>query len=453
MVFAAGFGSSGTTGSVHIDRPADRAEAEEVLTGRPLTEGYRPSIPAAMYSAGRGVQWFPTMLGDVEQMLLHPCVITPYNYYKSAINTVTFHVKARKKSVAQFILRESQRFWTSALTAVQEGYDYGWIGGEVSYKIDERDHLCFDRLSTFHPLDTWALVKRDEYRGLSVANAYTNRASRTGDGDRKGVGRTALWGPTNAFPGKAFWFAHNRRWDRFYGRSQLYGAWRPWRRLGFRDGAEEVVDGGVYRFAYRGPILYYPPNAFARADGSVDYDAANMKAREFVEMAKAGVSVAFPNIYDEQGHRKWELDWPEHVINVSSLVEYCHYLEQQISLGIGVPPELIQAADTGSGWSGRKIPMQGFYHGQTGNARAIFAAFRQQILEPLVWWNFGPEAARSFDVGVELKLPKALSGDEQQQPGMGAPPPGGMGGEQGAEPGGAEGGGNPLAGLLGGGGQ
>ena len=420
----AGYAGTAAIGGVALRRPGNENDAEKVLTGAPMTRGYKPSIPSAMFQATRGQAYMPSMLADVEVMLLHPCVVAPYLYYRAAIASVKFKIKASSSAVGEFVLAELQKFWSRCLTAVQDAYDYGWIAGELSYQYD-KGLLGLYSLETFHPLDCWALTVEENYVGVSVQNIPG------------AAGRQSLWGP-DKYPAKGFWYAHNRRWDRYYGRSQLYGAWRPWRRLGFRDGAEEVIDAGVYRFAYRGPIMRYPVRSFARADGTIDYDGAQSKAREFVENAKAGASVALPNTRDEKGNYEWEIDWPDHTINVQSLVEYAKYLEAQISLGIGVPMELLQAADTGSGWSGRKVPMLGFYQGQKRNANAKVTAWKWQIGDPLVAWNFGPDAW--FEVGTELVLPGALSEEGQQPPGGGMPPP---------PPGG---GGNPLAGLMGGGG-
>lgn len=419
---SAGFNGTSVTGGIRMETPRSESQAEDILTGPPLTNGYKPSIPAAFFQATRGQAFLPSMLADVEGMLLHPVVITPYEYYKSAIQSVKFRVRASSSEVGSFVLTEIQKFWGRCLAKVQEGYDYGWVGGELSYKY-EKGKLGLHTLDTFHPLDSWALTRDHDYVGVSVINVP----------DRKE--RVTLWAAED-YPAKAFWFSHNRRWDRYYGRSQLYGAWRPWRRLAHRDGAEEVIDAGVYRFAYRGPIMRYPVKAFAKPDGSVDYDGARNKAREFVENAKAGVGVALPNSRDEKGEYEWVIDWPDHTINVSSLVEYAKYLEGQVSLGVGVPLELLQASDTGSGWSGRKVPMLGFYQGQKKNANAVTNAWKGQVGDPLVAWNYGPEAW--FEIGAELMLPGGLS-DDQQQPGAGGQPP--------PPPGG---GGNPLAGLMGG---
>jgi hypothetical protein len=442
---------SGTRGAVEVPRPESRAEAEKVLTGAPLTRGYRPSIPAVFYAATRGGQMYPTMLGDVEQMLLHPVVQTPYNYFKSAISTVTFHVKSKKKHVAKFVLGQLQRFWQRCLDRMQDVYDYGWLGGECTYERDRQTGLLGLRgIETFHPLDTWALTHRGEYRGVSLVSGASEMATAQGKNQppQRQHGKQSLWGATHGWPAKGFWLSHNRRWDRFYGRSQLYGAWRPWRRLATRDAAEEVVDGAIYRFAYKGPIMRYPEKSFQKANGEVDFDAAQNQARVFCENAKAGVSVALPNTRDEHGNYLWEIDWPDHTIAVDGLLAYCDKLEAQISLGIGVPPELIQASDTGSGWSGRKIPLLGFFHSQQKNARLQVWAWKQQIGDSLAVWNFGKDA--TFEVAVEIKLPAAVSGEQPQQPG------GMAGGGVQSAPGQAEEGAgdsdesNPLAGLMGG---
>jgi len=92
--------------------------------------------------------------------------------------------------------------------------------------------------------------------------------------------------------------------------------------------------------------------------------------------------------------------------------------------GIGVPNELIEAAETGSGYSGRAIPLEGFLQGQQEIANALLQLFVTQCLRPLVYWNrhyfqqFGP---LDFEVCVanllETKL-KAAMNPGGAEPGM-----------------------------------
>lgn len=388
--------------------PRSKGDAQAILTGEPLTLGYRPSLPVTLFWTRNGHFAPYSLWTRVEEMLTHPRVELPYNYYKSGIAHAVFKVKGPNPRVCQFYQDDVKRFWTRGLDQIQHSYDYGWDGLEVCYSKD-RSIMKFEGLFDFHPLDCWALTVKNKYCGVAVQNV---------DGGRN-KGKVKLWGPRH-WPAKGFWMTHNRRFNRWYGRSQLYGAYRPYLRLADRDGAEEVTDGGFYRFAYRGPFMRYPPQAFRKADGSddIDYDAAREKSREFTEQAKAGVSVALPNTKDDKGDYLWSIDWPQATMDVKNLMDYVYNLHKEISWGIGVPPELMEASDTGSGWSGRKIPMIGYFMGQLRNARGILWAYRRQIGDPLAMWNYGA-APSDYEIEVSLKVPDEITGADQQAIGMG----------------------------------
>ncbi|MDE2097170.1 MAG: hypothetical protein KGL39_07980 [Patescibacteria group bacterium] len=383
-----------------MPEPDNAKDAESVLAGEPLTLGYRPSLPVSTFWDRAG-SYVTTILPDVEAMMLHPHIFMPYSYYKSGIATCEFEVKANSAALKRDAESWINRFWERSLDSLQHSYDYGWNGYEVCYTWED-GKLVFDSLQDFFPLDVWVMTQDRQYRGVAVQNVQGAK------------GKVRLWGPQH-WPAKGFWFAHNRRFHRWYGRSQLYGAWRPWRRLAFRDGMEEVVDGACYRMGYRGPEMRYPTDTFKRkgTNGSdVDYDAAREKAREFAENAKAGVSVALPNTRDEKGEYKWQINWPDHVMDVGPLVEVIKLHWHEMCWGIGVPPELIEASETGAGYSGRKIPMIGFFIGQRRNARNGVFAWKEQIGDPLAKWNYGEEA--KFEVTAHVKVPDELNEDVKQ---------------------------------------
>lgn len=388
--------SNGSLGNNHV---------AEILQEE-ATVGYRPQMPLeSMWSAGTE---FPqiTLRRDIEYMQMHPIVINALEYYCSGISGVKFwggpdqsnpdNDKGKPISldprVAQFVLAHCERYWNRGLSLVQQGgYPYGWVGGEHIYK-ERMGMLTWDHLKTFHPNDTHFLTDvRDESPvGIRV----------------KGIKKKPpldLWFASERIPAKAVWYPHRPRFGQFYGRSQLLGAWRPWRRLAWKDGTEQVVDAAVYRAGYRGPMVYYPPgNTAPTAKTGVpatNLDGGNLSrrdnrdvARQIGEYAKAGATVTIPsNQYTqaEGGGKKWEFVWPEHVMDVRPLIDEARYLEEQIMLGILVPPELVKAGGTGSGYSGRSIPREAFLAGQQKVADALLEIFVEQVVRPLVLWNFG----------------------------------------------------------------
>lgn len=253
--------------------------------------------------------------------------------------------------------------------------------------------LTWSHLKGFHPNDghILTLAPRD----------YTPIGARIKN--IRGRDAIDLWFASDRVPAKAAWYAHRPRFGQPYGRSQLTGAWRPWRRLGWRDAVEQVIDAAIYRAGYHGPTVKYPPGHSAPTSRqgvpatTVDGGGLSRRenrdvARQTIEWAKAGAGIALSSEKYSQaqgGGDKWDVKWPDHVMDVSPLINAAKYLEDQIMLGIGVPPELVKAGGTGSGYSGRSIPREAFLDGQQKVADAMLQMFVEQVIRPLVLWNFG----------------------------------------------------------------
>jgi hypothetical protein len=233
-----------------------------------------------------------------------------------------------------------------------------------------------------------------------------------------------LWFASGSIPAKACWYPHRPRFNQFYGRSQLLGAWRPWRRLGWRDAVEQVIDAAIYRAGYSGPTVAHPPG-FSGATAKPGIPAATQDsqggsrreyrdiARQMIEWAKAGAGFTHSSeVYPGTSIPKWAIKWPEHVMDVRPLIEAARYLEDQIMLGIGVPPELVKAGGAGSGYSGRSIPREAFLDGQQHIADAMLQIFVEQVVRPLVLWNFGPIP---FQVSVKSLLHSQADAKTREQ--------------------------------------
>lgn len=408
-------GSSNSNGNLDMDAVAEVLQEE-------VTAGYRPQMPLeGMWHSGDIPQ--VTLRRDIEFMSMHPIVMVAMEYYRSGISGAEFwggpdHLNpdndkgkpiSADQRVAEFVVAHCERFWQRGVPLIQEGgYPYGWAAGEYIYK-EVNGMLVWSHLKDFHPNDAHILTLKYQPIGVRVKNIREKQPINLHLG-------------SETVPAKACWYPHRPRFNQFYGRSQLLGAWRPWRRLGWRDGTEQVIDAAVYRAGYCGPIIGHPQEDMPTAqpgipatqvDGrGVSRRSARDVARQMIELAKAGAGFTKPTTKYSQaqgGGDKWTIDFPEHVMDVNPLIEEARYLEDQIMLGIGVPPELVKAGGTGSGYSGRSIPREAFLDGQQRIADAILQMFVEQVLKPLVRWNFGDVM---FEVSVKSLL-KTQSGDKQ----------------------------------------
>ena len=437
-----GANGAATNGAVDMNAIADALQED-------ATVGYRPVMPLESLWLGGSDMPQVTLRRDLEFMQMHPVVLTALEYYKSGIAGAEFwggpdqanpdNEQGKPISpdpkVSQFVLAHVERFWQRGVPLLQEGYAYGWAPGEHIYK-EVQGMLVWSHMKGFHPNDSYILTLNFQPVGVRVKNI------RTAPGDMAPKpGQVDLWFASENIPAKACWYAHRPRFNQFYGRSQLIGAWRPWRRLGWRDAVEQVIDAAIYRAGYAGPIVRFPPGSAAptsqqgvpatRLDGGGLSRRENRDvARQFVEWAKAGAGFALSSESYPQaqgGGKKWDVERQEHVMDVGPLIKAAEYLEDQIMLGIGVPPELVKAGGTGSGYSGRSIPREAFLDGQQKVADAILQMFVEQVLKPLVLWNFG-----DVPFAVQCKsLLKSQAEDKQGEEGQ----QGGAQGQQHMEPG------------------
>jgi hypothetical protein len=418
---------------------------EEVIVDKLQSEatfGYKATIPLETLWAGAGDTPLITLRRDIEFMQMHPVVSAGMDYYCSGIAGAEFwggpadpsngqeadpnvdpnmappapteKPICKDSRVESFILAHCRAFWQRGLPNIQDGgYPYGWATGEHVYK-EADGMLVWSHLRDVHPYDGSILTLNYQPVGVRIKNL-------------RGRQPIDLWFASKSIPAKACWYAHRPRFGQFHGRSQLTGAWRPWRRLGWRDAVEQVIDAAIYRAGYKGPVVGHPPEDMQTSQSGVpgtrvDGQGGNRRsardvARQMVEWAKAGAgftksTAKYPASMG--GGDKWTIEFPEHAMDVRPLIEAAHYLEDQILLGMGIPPELIRAGGVGSGYAGRSIPREAFLDGQQKIANAILLMYVDQVVRPLVLWNFG-----DIPFHVECKsLLQTQSADKQGEGGI-----------------------------------
>lgn len=391
------------------------ADAEEYL-GSQITAGYKPQLPVYSF---RDEYFNPfEFFWDIEAMLRHDSVTTPLTNVMAPISQMQVKVDASSTRVAKFVIDEWQKFLEMYIPTVQQNaYPYGWMGAELKYGIERGVQVVTD-FKDFNPRDVVALVKKSDTVGIRVNNVPS--------------GAKDLPGSRKGFPAKGFFYAHRPRYGNRYGRSQIEAAWKPWRRLTGRNGVEEVTDIGIYRYG-TGTVVVGAPlqdtqskNQPATTSPS-GRQSALQRALEIAENLKAGSAVAKPNVYDNKGNPLWTIDFEQPRTNVPELLQAGDALRGECSKAIGFPPELIEAAETGSGFSGRIIPLQGFLMSLQPVAQGLFYAWFTQVGRPLVWWNFGPNAwVRPRVIPLLVSYRTAAMPQQPQQQGLQQPQQGGQ---------------------------
>ena len=292
----------------------------------------------------------------------------------------------------KFIEENLSRFWRNSVERVLNALEWGFSGSEVIYR--NRDGVIeFENTRTVAPYDSRVVTKNGKKVGMLVKRVPGRR------------GRVYVGGP------KSFWFVNRREINPWYGESKLLGAFEPWYELVTDGGAKDVRRLYYYKYAFRGDTMYYPQGSTNTADANGTIKQNKDLAREIVEKMRAGAVAVMPNTTDPvTGNKLWELIPAQSGPGSVDVLDYYDRLRNEIREGLGVPPEIFTAAQTGSGYSGRVIPQEGFDASLQSLVNWLVHDFDDQILQPLVAINFGPEALNRYEI-----IPKNL-GDLQSKP-------------------------------------
>lgn len=365
------------------------------------TADYRPSahgLPVWWWSWGN--QQFSYNL--VEWMLLDPQVRLGLRMLRAPLAKAQFVVDCPNAEVRKFCIEQLVRLWKHR-TAIVRSFEYGWSAAEVLYRLDAQGRICVDGLKDFHPLDVRPITYTEgpqigQYAGFSVRGMKANN------------GKVWLPGPYPGKPAKGLWIANEAKFGRLYGESVLVGCYLPWDEKNSKDGFRQLRLLWWYKNSYDNGIVRHP-EGINPEDGRpyMDY------AREMGEKMRAGASLTLPSSRDEHGQYQWEYERPQAPQPPPGMQEYKSDLDDDILIGMGVPPEIFKSDSSGA-YAGVRVPQQAFYEIETDRLRDFVRQVCTQVVIPLAELNFG---RTRIDVDV-----KPLAPPDPQSP---AQPDGGDG--------------------------
>jgi hypothetical protein len=381
--------------------------AEHFLTGR-KSQGYKVAGVFGGGYAARTIDDRPLFTWmQADRMRRDPQVDFGLRIIRSPIYGATWDVKCRSTRVAEFVHQTLMRFWQRGLRKTFRFFEYGVSVGEISHKL-ESGLVQFDRLDDFHPRDSRPLEFLEGRRRGELAGIKLNNIA--GDGQ----------GQANILAPHCWWFPGEAEYGSLYGRPRLAGAYEPWLEKRGRNGATDSRRLWYKKCAFRGGVMRHPPGMTDMGDESASVLRSNQDiAREICEKFENGGILALLNTTDEHGNPLWAYEPPASHPDVAGLREYPKDLDREILIGLGVPPELVEAATVGSGYSGRAIPAQVFFTSIDEIIALILDVVDRLIVRPLVRLNFG-------NVPYHI-LPRSLAALVAKEPGGSGQPKGGDG--------------------------
>lgn len=310
-------------------------------------------------------------LSMIEPMIADPRINLGIEMIKGPIlQNTRFFVDTDDPDIKEYVTKQLTRFWMTSAAVALEAIEWGFIGHEVLYRVEE-GVLQFDTLKHLASLDVRPMHKDSRFVGMTV---------RTRTGDHPGDGKVFVGVP------KAFWHIHNRQKNRWFGRSRLFGAYIPWWESWSDGGARDIRRLFFHKYAYDGGIMYHPEGTYKDQSGATRLNRD--LALDIVEKKKSGGVMAMPNTMENENQRAWEYIPPQVFPTPDGVLQYQQELRDEIFEGIGIPPEVAQAEGTGA-FAGRRVPQQAFYSTLQTLVVWLLGDLRDWILDPLLDINFG----------------------------------------------------------------
>ena len=274
----------------------------------------------------------------------------------------------------RFVVRQLKRWWRNAASKMLTAMEWGYMGGQVMYKRGPSGMIEYDCLQQIHANDVRPVTVGQRLVGIVV-----ERPNDHGGGGQRFIGGE-----------KALWHVHWRHVDPWYGQTRYYHAFDPWNELYSEGGALDVRRLYYYKHVYQGDIGRFP-------EGSAPPDQNSNGARnphrdimrEIIESMRAGSVVNLPSERDPvTGEYLWDIESKERTgQEAKDVLEYVNTLKRELVEGVGLSEEIFQAANTGSGFSGRKIPEQAFRGWLSEIAFWMVSDFDEQVIRPLIRRN------------------------------------------------------------------
>lgn len=176
--------------------------------------------------------------------------------------------------------------------------------------------------------------------------------------------------------------------DHSYGCSLLERAYGAWLEKWTEGGVKDTLRLRMVKDAYIGDIFWYPPDRQAQLPNGQSVSWRDL-ARELANHRASGGALALPLLYDHEGRRLVDYTPPQDVTGATHIFEWKRDIDREIWKALEIPPEILEASGTGSGYSGRSIPFMVALASVQQEFDEIVRCVDRDLLRPLVTLQFG----------------------------------------------------------------
>lgn len=288
----------------------------------------------------------------------------------------------------EWILDTWKKIWATSSEVLLEHKVYGHLGTEFVYKKIDGEYE-FKYVKPIHPSDTQVLLHKDTGDPCGIKVQPSSRWSRylpkvIGGMETEPAKEGYMLNP------KGVWLTHKREFGSPYGVSAYLSAWPNFWEKWMKGGARKQRQLYYMKYSLWGVVSRYPNEMIKRADGSSVHGSILM--REAVDSLMSGFGMNLPSdSFDASngGKYKFDISPPFSLQAGPDIEQWVDGCDARIFDGIGTPKEIIKAATSGSGYSGRSIPMMMFCFILQMEFAAILSQIKEQHLFPMAHRRFG----------------------------------------------------------------
>lgn len=336
-----------------------------------LSRHYRPSADAGHVRMTLD-RLPPFTLYTADLMLRDPHVLFGLMVRNGALLNAEVEVSGNPRQV-EFVREQFQRIWQHFGGMLLRAKRYGYLPLEATYREIHAGPfagmLGVKHLHDFHPRDGQLMLRGGEVAGVRFRSAGGNE--------------TLL--PTPA----SVWLTYDQQYGNPYGRSINENSYPLWYEKWMQHGAKDVLRLRMMKDGYSGDIFWVPDELVPLPDGTkVHYMDIVKKAQQ---SRLAGSSMTLIKKFDTQGRELTGYTPPHDNGRPEGILEWNDRIDWDIWKGQGVYREVFEAATSGSGFSGRSIPLLMFLGSVSEELKELLACLDRDLLRPLTHINFGVE--------------------------------------------------------------
>lgn len=383
----------------------ERVDVESLVGRQRQTQRYRPTVIGGE-QYGRALDGRPRFTyAEADRMTPHPQIDFGLRILRAPLYRVTWTVEADSPKVGKYVDEQLRNFWDGHLRQITTStFSYGVSCGELSDRVS-RGQIVFDRFDDVHPQDAKPIrftdgKNKNQWAGVQIKGLTDGKSN---------AGASDIQAP------HAWWFPGEAQFGNYWGVPRLKGAHEPFLEKVGKGGAIASRRLWFKKCAFRGGQIRHPMGRTEyeiQGGGTVSIDNQDL-ARQIVERYENGGTLALPNDKDEKGEYLWVFEPPGPNGEVGGILEYPKELDKEMLRGLGIPPEIVDAATVGSGYSGRAIPAVVFFTSEDEIASLIAKCADDQVIRPRVALNFGRQQIRRYRIKL-ASLAQMIEQDPNQ---------------------------------------